>query len=267
MLLNFPQQTEIEATVVIRADDPNAVADEVANLSEVANYPLLQQESKLINDIYLDTLDNTLRKKKLALRIREIGNSCWITLKGPSQLMSWGGGKRLEIETAWSPPGFLKVVEELQRRDVTLPDWSEAFHNTHPLEVFRNWGFIVIQNRENHRRVRNIVAKLKKDAPVLAEMDIDEVNYFFKEQKVCHHEVEIEAKTENYESYMKTILAYLIEKFGSVLQLWHHNKLVTGKAIEKLLAENAVASLLDQNDHLKPEAYDKIEEYLTRGWI
>jgi inorganic triphosphatase YgiF len=60
-------ERELEATLIIRSDHPQTVAQHIAVLTSVANYRLLPQLSQPIRDLYLDTPDEALQAKRIAL--------------------------------------------------------------------------------------------------------------------------------------------------------------------------------------------------------
>lgn len=258
---------EIEATLVICSEEPQVVVRQIADVASIANYQLVPQDAQGIHDFYLDTADQELQAQKLALRVREIAGSIWLTIKGPSQPSDRGGMERLEIEEPWSDDALTRVVEELTNRGVKILEQHQAYDYDHPLDVMKTLGLEVVQDRETHREIRNILKPGEKGGPLLAELAIDSVVYRFSAQDICHHEVEIEAKVENASIVLKTVIESLLEKFGTVLRKWDHSKLATGKAIERLLSEKAPARFLDMDNNLKPDTYEKIDCYLNSGTI
>jgi inorganic triphosphatase YgiF len=263
--INFPSPREIEAALIIRSRNPQIVARKIAGLRSIADYRLLPQDSETIHDLYFDTPDRKLQTQKLALRLREIGTTRWITLKGPSQPTDWGGMERLEIEAPWSQDALTRVVKELTDRRINMLLHDQDFDRTHPLDVMTSSGLEVVQNRETHRQVRNVV--FRESGPVLAELAIDSVVYYFGDQEIRHHEVEIEAKVRDSSTVLKTVIERLTAMYRPVLRRWDHSKLATGMAIQKMLSEGALIGLLDNDGNLTPVAYDKIGAHLTRGDI
>jgi inorganic triphosphatase YgiF len=264
MKSDFQVPREIEATLVICSEDSQVVARKIAALTSIANYGLLPQDSKRIHDLYFDTLECALQAQKLALRIREVGSMRWITLKGSSQPTDWGGVERLEIEELWSKNALTRVVRELRDKRIKMLWQHQDFNRPNPLDVMASLGLKVIQDRETHRQVRNIVFGDGKSSPVLAELAIDSVVYHFVGREVCHYEVEIESKAKEGLCVLRKIKEGLVEKYKQVLREWKYGKLPTGKAIEKLLGEGSLEELLDFSNNLKPVAYDKIDEYLKK---
>ncbi|MFQ5825472.1 MAG: CYTH domain-containing protein [bacterium] len=256
---------EIEATFIIRSENPHVLTGQIANLSSIANYQLLLQDSEEIHDRYFDTSDGKLKNQKLALRVREIDTKFWITLKGGSKRTDWGGLQRLEIEAPWSYEALKRVIQEIKERNIKLLQQDLEFAFEHPIDVLTHLGLKIIQDRETYRKIRNIVTMGEKNRKVIAELAIDLVKYHFSNQEVFHHELEIEAKMKNGLVMLKNIIEKLVTTFGPELRLWKHGKLVTGKAIEKLLSEGTLIGMLDENNYLKPIAYDIIEEYLNSG--
>jgi len=255
---------EIEASLIIWSENPQAVARQIAVLTSIANYRLLPHGSLTIHDVYFDTLDHALRTQELALRVREIGAAHWITLKGQSQPSDWGGVDRLEIEVPWSKDALTRVVQELVDRGIELLRQRQDFDDAHPLDVMASLGLEVVQDRESHRQVRNVVSAGGESGSVLAELAIDSVVYHFGGREICHHEVEIEAKEGNL-AVVRTVAENLVAMYRPALRRWGHSKLATGKAIEKMLSEGVLEGLLDINNNLKPVAYDKIDDYLKRS--
>lgn len=267
MTSDFRVPREIESTLIIWSENPQAIARQIASVASIANYRLLPQDSKTIHDFYFDTPDGALQTQMLALRIREIGRTHWLTLKGPSQPTDWeGGAERLEIEALWSTDALTRVAKELGDRGIKILQQRQDFDYAHPLDVMASLGLEVFQDRESHRKVRNIIRGEESNS-VLAELAIDSVVYHLSGQEICHHEVEIEVKEENGSTVIKTVVESLVAMCGPALRRWDHSKLATGKAIEKLLSEGALEDLLDINNNLKPIAYDKIDDCLKRRSI
>ncbi len=257
---------EIEATLVICSEKPQAVADQIAALTRIGNYPLLPQDPKAIHDLYLDTPDRALQARELAVRIREVGRLHWITLKGPRHPTDWGGVERLEIETLWSEKALTEVLKELMDRGIEVPQRQRHFESDHPLSVMMSLGWEVVQNRRSHRQIRNIVLTGDESGQGLAEMAIDSVLYHFGYRDIGHHEVEIEAKVKDGSAVIKAVIEGLMAMYGSALRAWDHSKQVTGEAIERLLRQGALAGLTDANNNLKPVVYDKIQAYLEHRY-
>lgn len=257
---------EVEASLIIWSENPQPVAGQIAGLTSVGNYRLLPQDPILIHDLYFDTPDRALQTPQMALRLREIGGTSWITLKGPSQPTGWGSGvERLEIEVEWSKGALTGIVEELRARGVEiLPQWQDS-DDAYPLAVMAGLGLEVIQDREGHRQLWNIVAG-DRSSPVLAELALDFVVFNFSGQQVCYHEVEIEAKGEGGPAVIQAMVESLVVMVGPVLRTWDYGKLATGKAIEGLLKTGELQELLGVDNNLKPAALDRISDYLeSRG--
>ena len=257
------ENQELEATLLICSENPQEVVGQVASLTGIEDYRLLPQDSSKIHDIYFDTPDAFLNNKKIALRLRQIGKEQWITLKGPSYLTGWGSMERLEIEESWSKKSLINIFNKLVEEGFELPHLPEDFDLITPREVMTGVGLKVIQDRVTSRQIRNIVYKNVNTGPILAELAIDSVMYSIGNENIHHNEVEIEAKMQDSEKVIQVISKHLIERFKPALCKWDHSKLATGKAIDKLL-DDGVAGLLDVNNNIKPEAYDKIDDILKK---
>ena len=266
MRLNREQnEREIEATLIISSNNPKKEVLQIAGLKRIAKYQLIPLDSQMIHDYYFDTTDHALQSQKLAMRLREIGASRWITLKGRSKLDAQRiSVERLEIEEELSKNAIGRIIKELMDRKINIQQQSNYFDYHHILDVFFNLGLEIIQDRKTLREVRNIVAMNEHSRQVLAVLAVDSVAYHFSGQEIYHHELEIEAKTEDGFKALKILTEKLIARYKSSLRIWEHSKLATGKAIEKLLSEGALEGLFDADNNLKPSAYNKIDHYIGR---
>jgi len=270
----FPSQSEMEATLIICSQDPEEVAQKIVALTEIKNYRLLPQKPKTIHDIYFDKHDPKSEKgdfileaKKMALRVREIGATHLITLKGPSKKTDWGGIERPEMERLWCKDAVTSVLKETKHKKLKKLQLSEDFDRKQPRDVMIGLSLKVVQDRETLRQIRNVVALDDDDSPIFGEMAIDSVTYTFGKQKILHYEVELESKMRDGANVVKAVSENLVKMFEPALRRWDYGKLATGKAIEKLLDEGALEGLVDGKNKLKLSAYDKIDEYLKKDKV
>lgn len=256
---------ESEVALIIISRQPEEVVARLVDLSSIPGYHLLPRDSLRMRDLYFDTQDRAFESQKLALRVREIGAKNWLAMKGPSKKMDWGGVERLEIEQPWSQDAMTKVVKALADRGIeTVKQWCFSEHG-HPRQVLQDFGFQVIQDRETHRHVRNVVRLAEAADPALAELVIDTVVYHLGDRAIRHYEVEIESKADTGVSVILPITDGLSAELGQVLQRWDHSKLAIGFALEKLLNRGDLDGMIAPNGNLEPAAYDKIDGYLRVG--
>jgi inorganic triphosphatase YgiF len=261
------QEQETEAALVLCTEDPLGVTRHISSLSEIASYQLLFRPPDTIHDLYLDTGKHELQAKKLALRVREVGERRQITLKGPGRATDWGGEARLEIEAPWSHKAVDRVVKELADRQIHLPAKVSQFDQADPLVTLARLGLEVSQDRVTQRQPRDVVATDRPHDPALAELAIDHVVYQFGDQHVGFHEVEIEAKRENGLAATRVVTERLAERYGPALQAWGYSKLAIGNAIEKLLRDGSLDGLIDAQSDLMPSALAKVEALLMSGVV
>ncbi len=261
VLNNKIHRTEVEITLIICSNDPQEIACGIGEITQIANFKLFPQHPRKIHDIYLDTDCGALQKQKLSFRLREIDETFALTLKDRPQLNYWGGKERLEIEGFWSINTMLEIIKELEVRGVKVNPPYQDLIKVYPLETLHSLGLKIIQDRENYRKVRNVISLGEDNGKVLAELTVDSVVYHFNNQDVCHYEVEIEEKSKESSKVLKSISESLIEIYGPVLRKWTPGKYVTGKAIEKLLRNRSLEGLLNKNK-LYPSAYNKLDEFL-----
>lgn len=255
-------QRELEIVLMIRARDPVATLERVTGLSSIRGYQLRRGPAKEIHDVYFDTSEGLLGRKKMNLRIRQTGEDSWITWKrGPGLLGLWNRNERRELELPWTQDSLSMITGELARIGVRfLPAGDGA--QSGPVEVLRSMGLLVIQDRETNRQVREVMPT-EGDRP-LAELAIDSVDYHFQAQDVRLDEVEVEAKPSGGRRVLEDLREGLLELFRGELELWRWGKLVTGKMIERMLRKGTLRGLLE-GSRLKLEAYEKLTNALETG--
>lgn len=274
---------EAEASIVICSDNPERVAAQIAQLKSIANYPLVSRGSKKIIDTYFDTNQKVLEKKRIAIRLREIDGEYWIAVKGPS-LEGISNVDRSENEFKWYHSSKTRIIDFLKTtanvEGFQLGITNSGFVETEPLEALQKIGLIIVQKRENFREIRNILSSdsSDKDDQVLAELDIDHVVYRSNsidislynieiEQKMAGQETEKERDTTGY-SILDTVVDELSSKYyPAIFRKWNYGKLALGKGIERLLKNGTLKDMVDSNNNLRREAYDRIEGYIQLGEV
>lgn len=224
---------ETEAALVIRSNNAERIANEIAALDTLGANRLESPETQRIHDIYFDTREQALQKQKLALRIRALNGETLITLKGPSRRQAGGAQERLEIEAPWSRQALARVVRELRDRKIAVAMPRQSFAQDDAIATLTRLGFRIVQDRMTRRRARQVVARAAPQA-TLAELAVDAVTFRFGKQRVRLHEIEIEAKTPR--ARLGDLARRLETMFKPALRPWH-SKLATGKAIQTLLAK------------------------------
>jgi hypothetical protein len=255
------ESTEVEAKLVVLSENPGSIADQIADLSSIAFYRMVNPGSELICDLYFDTPGSALDTQGLALRVREAGDRCMLAIKGPSKMIGKSSLERLEIEKPWSYEALAEVVEEFIPGCIETLKHLPGLDHYDPPGTMEALGLVVIQNRETWRRTRSIVMD-KEGGPAIAELAVDSVVYHIMDHDLRHHEVEVEASPGGGFTVVEEIAEYLIQMYGAVLKRWNHDKLVTGRAIEELMLKGELEGMLDGGQNLKPSAYERINECL-----
>jgi hypothetical protein len=255
-------QTEEEVTLIVCSEDPQSVLNDIAELTVLGDFRLYPSDTLNVHDRYFDTAGRSLRDLQVALRVRQIGSKTWITFKGPSRTIENGFGHRMELEAEWSAKALTETLDLLAKSGIELPRKANASAWAHPLDGLNAVGMVLVQDRQTHRMVRDIVPSAADGTLAAAQLLLDSVVYRFQEQEVRHHEVEIEAQTSDGTCALKALAERLREKFGRALQSWNHSKLATGWAVEDLWDDLHAAGLIKE-DCLLPSAYDYIDRFLS----
>lgn len=250
---------EIEATLIIVSDNPDVVARQIADRTELGNFQLQPQRTQEIHDLYFDTTDSALKGKKLGLRLRKRDDARQITLKGDALPNSHGIVERLEIELPWSEVALAGILKELRGRQIVLAEPALKWADAEPSQVMQRLGLELVQERRCRRQVRHLVPREEPKNTVLAELAIDFVVYHF-DLDIFHHEIEIEAMLPGQLLVLQNAVENLRQDFGPVLRTWDHSKLALGKAIEALRREGMFRDAFVSNGYLMPAAYGEIEK-------
>ena len=254
-------QKEIEVALLIYSEKPEEVISDIESLESFPSFLIVPENSVLIHDIYFDTLNNELKENNFSLRVRNSNGSLLLTLKGNAKSTEWGGVERLEIEMPWSIEALTKIDDELSNRNIKLLKNDPLNENDDPVKILTDSGLKIIQDRKNHRRIRNVIKK-DQNEETLAELAIDSVTFKFSSQNITFNEVEIESKASRSSFIIESLVNLLIEKFKPKLRRWQHSKLLTGKIIEKLFYDGLLSGLVDDSDNLLPQAFDKIDAHI-----
>jgi inorganic triphosphatase YgiF len=250
------QPREIEAALVIRSDAAEKIAKAIAALDAIGGYRLEPQETQKIRDLYFDTPDRALEKRRLGLRIRQVNGKTLITLKGP--LRKNGASRaRLEIEAAWSQKALARVRAELRDRKIELKKTRGVFNRADPLKTMTRLGLEIAQDRRTRRQVRKVLTK-KARVP-MAELAVDAVSYRFGKQAAHFREIEIEAKQSG--ARLADVIEPLQQMFKPTLRVWE-GKYATGRVVEELLKKESPRKLLDDGNNLTIKTLDRIERKL-----
>ena len=255
---------ESEAALVIGSTDPKAIVAEVGSLRRLATYRLVRRPKQKIRDSYLDLPDKSLQVQELALRIRETNGGTLITLKGASHLTSFGTSRRFEMERVWSSDALIEVAAELEKRHIRGVQHVPVFlGRMEPFTTMASLGFRIIQQRDTHREVRDILPPWWKGRRALAELVIDSVSFSFGKYAINLYEIEVEEKADNASGVVKAVIEDLLSRYGSTLRKWPHNKLATGKLLERMVGEGLIRDLINGQNNLMPHAFDRLDTYLS----
>lgn len=248
---------EIEVKLVIASEKPDRLAGQISSMDRILDFLLTDPDILKIRDVYFDTPKGNLGKNRLSLRCRFINSECLITIKGKTQLTSWGGIQRLEIEKPCSKASLESIRDKLKSLGMTLADVPVVYNKENPLQSMQNWGLQVIQDRHTLRHSRSIISSAKSKR-LLGEISVDRVIYLYSGIRIIHHEIEIEAKRNDGIKAVQRIAQELKNQLPQELRFESFSKLTLGILLEKFSDKNNIRPYLDQFGQLLPDAYDWI---------
>jgi inorganic triphosphatase YgiF len=252
---------EVEGVLLVNADDQAAAGDRVAALETIDRFQLRPRPAHRIRDVYVDTGDGALAGSRVALRFREQDGRPLLTLKADA-VRSGLASERLELEAPWSADALQAALEELRRRGVELPTQPQRAGAGEPLADLAALGLHPTQTRETTRTPRDVVERDDPGAGPVAELTLDDVAYQLPAGRARLLEVEVEAKGPGGMETVQSVLGALAERFPDDLRPWPYGKLVTGRAVEQLLASGRLEGLLDGEDRIRPAAHNLLAEFL-----
>lgn len=231
-------------------------------LRQILEFDLRPKPPRIIRDTYYDTSENSLRRRRISFRTRQLGGNVLISTKSDIQKISGNVIRRREIELPWSLDSVRLLARTLKLKSLNMS--ISGFRRNPPSGTLASIGLIVIQERRTRRETRDVVNRGKIPRLTLAELAVDRVTYYFQDVKVGFSEVEVEAKSSGSLPIVQQIASSLITMHRPMLQQWFHGKFVTGLAIEKLLKIEALHRLLVKRN-LGPRAIDLIDRTIRSG--
>jgi hypothetical protein len=283
---------EVEGALLVCADDQEAVGRKVMALQGVDRFELRPRPAQRIRDVYLDTGDGALAAARVAFRVRELDGEPLLTLKA-DPVRSGLAAERLELEAPWSAGALGAALEELRRHGIELPDppppegsgeprrgapvgregsgeprggapVGRVLGAGAPLADLGALGLRPTQTRETTRTPRDVHERGRAAGPV-AELTLDDVGYQLPAGTARLLEVEVEAKGPGGLEEVQALLEALAETFAGELKPWPYGKLVTGRAVERLLAAGRLEGQLDERQRIRPAAHDLLAEFLEQN--
>lgn len=255
---------ESEVTFIITSGSDDDVLAKIKSLKSIGEYLFSPIQQQNIEDIYLDTEESSLKAHHFALRIRILNDQTFITLKGLDQPNQWGGINRMEIEEPWSQASLENIHSKLKDEGVMIPYEKHFFVQDNPIATITNMQLLVIQKRDTHRTKKDIAIDTIDDSPgKFAELAIDSCKYYVRNNTIKHLEIELEMTSNLYQTHQVPLVNNFMNRYKPIMQIWPHNKLSTGKAINHLYSTGELSSLIRDNKKLDPKAYTLIDQYLS----
>jgi inorganic triphosphatase YgiF len=252
--VNAPRSFESEVTLVIKERGID-ISRDIAGMKSILEYRLKEGALHQIHDTYFDTKNESLRKKRIALRLREIDDVILLTLKSDPRRVS-GATRRREVELPWSLQSLVRVANYLELNRPTFA--KSEFSQLKPSNIFETLGLHKLQERLTTRVTRDIIPQDKPRSQPIAELALDEVVFLLPRSKVRLFEIEIEAKATRSLSRVRQVGDALIARYQPALRKWFHGKFLTGLAIQRLLEKGTLQNHMVKGD-LSPDAFKLID--------
>jgi inorganic triphosphatase YgiF len=247
---------ETETKFIIIHKNPETIVNELTSLRQLNKFSLIRGEDQQIKDIYFDTRDAFLQKRKLALRFRMLNQQRLITLKGKTRIQYDGAIQRLEIEKNWSQAALAEITGILREEGLDI-NWNpQDFSLEEPSICLQKMNLNSFHERRTQRIIRWIVDP-ENNEPIV-ELAFDTAIYRFGKDTVIHYEVELEEKSAQAGDVIPKCAQELHALFPNQLQAWTVNKLALGIILEKLIHRLEFQKLIDSKNHITFEGYQQI---------
>lgn len=254
--------TEIEACLLVVADDRRAWFEEQRSRLEIAGLPVIGFESRLLGDTYFDLAGGELAKRDCALRVRATdgASQAWrelMTFKGPASSADGLSVERLELELESSIESLEQILAHLRSIGIEISALPSDSMGT-PTEILHRLGFRTIQRRQTTRVATGLGSRR---APV-AELALDHVIFEVGELRIHHHEVEIEALQDTTAHEVDRIASALLQESEGALEPWPWSKTAVGRALEILSERGELARILGAVGMTR-DGYARIDRLLS----
>jgi inorganic triphosphatase YgiF len=253
-----PNAFESEIPFLIK-DDSERVRKDLAGIRHLLEYDLRPKPPRILHDTYYDTRENSLRRRRITLRTRRLGDTLLISSKSDIRRISGKIIRRREIELPWAYDSVRLLAKNLRLKTTAMS--SSVFQRIPVSRTLAEMGLHVIQERRTRRVARDIFRRGTSPTSILAELAIDRVTYTFERIKVGFSEIEIEAKAPDGLPTVREVANELLSKYKPFLQQWSHGKFATGLAIRRLLETKTLRPYLEEGS-LKPGAFQMIDRAL-----
>jgi adenylate cyclase class IV len=253
--------SEVETAFIILSKDYDQIFNVIDELISNKGYRTKKNGIQIIHDAYFDTKDEILKKNEIALRIRDIDEQVSkITLK-ILQNTTENYSERIEIEDIYSKETLNQIILKINSYlNLPILEPSLKYYYIDPKQNLINLGFKIIQNRQTHRKIVNVINKSFNQ--IEFEFVFDTTTYI-SNNNITNIELEIESKLSKNNVVINDFVREL--KLNQTLfKYWPYNKLLTGKAIEILLDNNELKENKDYDDKkiLTLSGLEKIELFI-----
>lgn len=251
---------EMETTLCVIREDPMGLMEEIAGLRALGPYRFAPRGTQTLEDVYYDTPSRILSSRGIAVRTRVVGDSATFCIKQDEQMDASGTAVRDEIEMPWSRQCMDHIAHILHKVAYGLVE--VPCRTDDPVESLACLGLSPIQSRRTVRMTLDAGQEGDPGIGVVAMLALDRVCYRLSGLSILHHEIEVEAACPESLDHVRGLASLLMDLHPEALRPWRHNKLVTGFALERLLAEGSLAITPGRYNTIAWPAYQAIEAIL-----
>jgi hypothetical protein len=249
---------EIETKLVVLTDEPQLFMDELAARSSFCEYRLTSSKVRVFKDTYYDTGARSLLGKGIALRTREMEGSMLFCIKQDEHIDAAGTATREEKEMPWSRKCLDHAMHIMQETSQLYDKIPSDIHS--PSQILACLGLMPIQERETRRVAFDISCPSERE--IIAELALDVTCYCTSWYRIFHYEIEVEAKKPSYKPHIICLTDIIRQAYQDRLMPWSHNKLITGLALEQLVAKRELSIIPGKTSHLDCSSYDVIDSFI-----
>src|SRR5260370_33472130 len=158
-------------------DDSEHVRKDLAGIRHLLEYDLRPKPPRILHDTYYDTREDSLRRRRITLRTRRLGDTLLISSKSDIRRISGNIIRRREIELPWAYDSVRLLAKNLKLNTTAM---STSLVQRIPVyRTLAEMGLHVIQERRTRRVARDIVKRDRSPTSILSDDQIDSETYTF----------------------------------------------------------------------------------------
>ncbi|MDQ7784207.1 MAG: hypothetical protein RDU20_15085 [Desulfomonilaceae bacterium] len=251
-----------DVVLAVASEDAHHVMEEIAGLSQLANFGFSRIDKQTTYKQCLDTADRSLEGQDLELRLVRIGSEHRVELVQLSRDGILGNEDQPEYRALWNRATLGALSKKLRGCGIDVDRSLQAMFKRSPQEALKLIGFASVQEQLTQRLLHHVVSFNERGLNVKAKFVLEWTQYRISERVIRHHRLAFAHVTPDSPFVVEAIVDMLAHLYGETLRVWHYENTATGRAIDSLLKAGLLQGLT-RTECLPKKAYDEIDSFLS----